>query len=77
MQLIREVPDEVQYIYEGLTSYNFYCTSHLRPIAGNASRIKIFLILYFVINSPDLFLSVFGTETIIYNNGSIDISDTF
>ena len=28
-------------------------------------------------NSPDLFLSVFGTETIIYNNGSIDIFDTF
>ena len=22
-------------------------------------------------------LSVFGTETIVYNNGSIDISDTF
>ena len=28
-------------------------------------------------NSPDLFLSVIGTETIIYNNGSIDIFDTF
>ena len=24
-----------------------------------------------------LYLSVFGTETIIYDNGSIDISDTF
>ena len=31
----------------------------------------------FCLNSPDLFLSVFGTETIIYYNGSIDISDTF
>ena len=35
------------------------------------------IVLYIVMNSPDLFLSVFGTETLIYNNGSIDILDTF
>ena len=35
-------------------------------------------IVYIVMNSPVyFFLSVFGSETIIYNNGSIDISDTF
>ena len=33
--------------------------------------------IVYCLNSPDLFLSVFGTETIIYNNGSIDISDIF
>ena len=31
----------------------------------------------YCLNSPYLFLSVFGTETIIYNNWSIDILDTF
>ena len=35
------------------------------------------IILLMVMNLPDLFLSVFGSETIIYNNRSIDISDTF
>ena len=50
------------------------------PSTGHI-RIRIhgihLIILYIVMNSPDLFLSVFGTETNIYNNGSIDVSDTF
>ena len=49
-------------------------TGHIR-IRIHSINLIISLILF--LNSPDLFLSVFVTETTIYNNGPIDISDTF
>ena len=47
-----------------------------RPYTYSHTQYKLDNIVY-CLNSPDLFLSVFGTKTIIYNNGSIDILDTF
>ena len=51
-------------------------TIHIRIRIHSIHGIHLKDIVY-CLNSLDLFLSVFGTEAIIYNNGLIDISDTF
>ena len=50
--------------------------SEYRPYSYSHTQYKLDNIVY-CLNLPDLFLSVFGNESIIYNNGSIDISNTF
>ena len=50
--------------------------SEYQPYSYSHTRYKLDNIVY-CLKSPYHFLSVFGTETAIYNNGSIDISDTF
>ena len=48
-----------------------------RPYLYSHTQYKLDNFVYCLFWPDLLLLSVFGTETIIYNNGSIDISDTF
>ena len=80
----------LNYLIQYIHFHSLYITSHYHaklkenPCVGRDARPPLHTKQYTLDNiaycnefARSFFLSVFGTEMIIYNNGSIDISDTF